>query len=207
MNVFVNKYGDVYQNSGCCPTRSEAQKSKFGEYRVRIDGRLSTCGKKRVFLFVNIKVKLRRQKTGQGWIKNRIIPKNFCTKPQKTRQWYIANSAPVIPCTRDSSSLGAAGVFARARRCCEAAAVASRRHRAHYRKIRGHSKPEVNNVSQRRQKRISSHMSYSEATCTENLVTSSDMWFQRWDVLADKQPNKRTCSMMFITKFRSLGKE
>jgi len=37
MNVFVNKHGDVFQSSGCCPTRSEVQKSKLGENRVRID--------------------------------------------------------------------------------------------------------------------------------------------------------------------------
>jgi len=55
MNVFINKHGDVFQSSGCCPTTSEAQKSKFGEYRVRIDERCVLV-EKTCFLFVNIKV-------------------------------------------------------------------------------------------------------------------------------------------------------
>ena len=69
---------------------------------------------------------------------------------------------PSTLCTTNSSSLGAhchlgqdaAGVFGRTRHCSEAAAVASRRHRAHYRKILTSStKPEVHDMLQRWQKR------------------------------------------------------
>jgi len=82
---------------------------------------------------------------------------------------------PSTACTNYSFGLGdrhrlgqnAAGMLVYARHLSKAAAVASRRRKAHCKKVTSSTKPELHNISQCRHRRTDP---WPQATCTENLV-------------------------------------